>query len=40
MEKAITVSNVTKVFKIPHEKRDTLAQSIIGAITRGKELLL
>ncbi|MBN2142454.1 ABC transporter ATP-binding protein [Candidatus Woesearchaeota archaeon] len=33
---AIRIRNLSKKFLIPHEKRKTLAESIIGAITRGR----
>jgi lipopolysaccharide transport system ATP-binding protein len=33
---AIRLSGVSKKFLIPHEKRKTVAESILGAITKGK----
>nr|MCK4929608.1 ABC transporter ATP-binding protein [Nanoarchaeota archaeon] len=32
----IEIRNLSKIFNIPHEQRSTLAESIIGTITRGK----
>lgn len=32
----IEIKNLSKVFHIPHEQRGTLAESIIGMITKGK----
>jgi lipopolysaccharide transport system ATP-binding protein len=35
-ENIIEINNLTKIFHIPHEERSTLAESIIGAISKGK----
>jgi len=35
-EKIIEINKLTKIFNIPHEERRTLAESFIGAISKGK----
>ncbi|MFH0870503.1 MAG: ABC transporter ATP-binding protein [archaeon] len=36
MKNAIKIKDVSKKFRIPHESRSTLAESVIGAITKGR----